>query len=107
VGGVAVTFQTQIAADMAVFFNTDEFAEAATYGTTEITVVEAEVGERDTGVPGFTVPLYAIFVKASDVARPKAGDAVTFRGVSCTVAPYPTSEGGIWRVELLKETVQA
>jgi hypothetical protein len=102
-----MTFATQIAADMAVFFNADEFAEAATYGTIEITVVEAEVGERDTGAPGFTVPLYAIFLKAADVARPKAGDAVTFRGVSCTVAPYPTSEGGIWRVELLKETVQA
>lgn len=101
------TFTDQIAADMAVFFNADEFAEAATYQGSEILVVEAEVGERDTGVPGFTVPLYAIFVKASDVARPKAGDAVTFRGVSCTVAPYPKSEGGIWRVELLKETVQA
>lgn len=101
------TFAAQIAADMAVFFNDDEFAEAATYKGTEILVVEAEVGERDTGLPGFTAPLFAVFVKASDVARPKAGDAVTFRGVTCTVAPFPTSEGGIWRVELMQQTVQA
>lgn len=101
------TFTDQIADDFAVFFNADEFAEAATYQGADVLVVEAEVGERDTGSPGFTVPLFAVFVKATDVARPKAGDAVTFRGVSCTVAPFPQSEGGLWRVELLKETVQA
>ncbi len=101
------TFREQMDSDMAVFFNPDEFGEAATYNGKAITVVEAEAGERTTGTPGFVTPMFSVYVQASDVARPKAGDSVTFRGVSCRVAPYPQSEGGVWLLELVQETVQA
>jgi hypothetical protein len=102
-----MTFATQIAADMAVIFNTDEFGETATYAGVEITVVEAETAERNTGLPGFVVPLFSIYVKASDVERPKAGDAVTFRGVTCRVGQFPISDGGVWLVDLERMAVQA
>ena len=102
-----MTFKEQLATDMDVFFNPDEFGEAAVYNGVDITVVEADASERSSGIPGFVTPVFAVYVKASDVARPKAGDAVTFRGVSCRVASYPQSEGGMWLVELIQETVQA
>lgn len=101
------TLKEQLNADMAVFFDTDEFGEAATYAGTDIVVVGAETSERQTGAPGFITPLFSVYIKASDVARPKAGDAVTFRGVTCRVAPYPVSDGGMWRVDLVQNTVQA
>lgn len=102
-----MTFKTQTEGEISVFFNTDELAEIATYEGVEINVVESEVSERNTGVPGFTIPVYSVFVQESDVSHPKAGDAVTFRGVSCTVGPYPQSESGIWLIDLFKDTIQA
>ena len=100
------TFKEQLVIDEPVFFNTDEFAEAATYKGAEIKVVEAEVSEQSSGSPGFVVPLFSVYLSARDVARPKAGDAVVFRGVTCKVSAYPVSAGGVWKVDLIKETVQ-
>jgi hypothetical protein len=103
-----MTLAEQMAADITTVFNTEEFGEAAVYNGTPIVVVEAEAAERNSGTPGFAVPLFAIYVKASDVPRPVGGDVVTFRGFRCTATQFPTSEGGgIWRVELLKDTIQA
>ena len=101
-----MTFKTQITTDTPLFFNEDEFAESAIYAGTAITVVEADTGERQTGQPGFITPMFTIYLKASDVARPKAGDAVIFRGMSCRVGPWPISEGGVWKVDLIQHTVQ-
>ena len=101
-----MTFAEQTASDLGVFFNDDEFAESAIYAGTAITVVEADTGERQTGQPGFITPMFTIYLKASDVARPKAGDAVIFRGMSCRVGPWPVSEGGVWKVDLIQHTGQ-
>jgi hypothetical protein len=101
-----MTLKEQMAADLPLFFNTDEFAESAVYKGVAIDVVEDETGERSTGSPGFVVPLFTILVKASDVSRPKAGDSVTFRGVSCKAGPFPRSQGGVWVVDLVQDTVQ-
>ena len=95
-----MTLKDQIALDAAVFYNDDEFSEPAVYNGTPIAVVEAETGERVSGEPGFVAPLFAVLVKASDVARPKGGDTVVFRGVTCTAAQHPTAQGEDWRVEL-------
>ena len=83
-----------------VFFNTDEHAETATYNGTEITVIESEGGEVNTNIPGFSIPTFVILVKSSDVEKPKAGDSVSFRSGSYRVQPFPTSEGGVWKVGL-------
>lgn len=101
------TFAEQLASDLGIFFNDDEFAESATYNGKVITVVEAAVSERNTGSPGFASPTFGIFVKASDVARPKGGDIVTFRGVSCRVSQFASGDIGVWLVDLMKDTVQA
>jgi hypothetical protein len=101
-----MTFASQIAADLGVFFNTDEFAESATYNGTSILAVEDEVSERNTGQPGFASPLFAVFIKAADVPRPKGGDTVVFRSVRCRVGQFPVAQGALWRIELLQDTVQ-
>lgn len=96
-----MTFKEQIAADLEnIFFNQDEFAESAVYAGVSVPVIETSLAEMNTSVPGFTLPMFSILVSAADVPRPKAGDAVTFRGVSCVVGPYPRSEGGLWQVDL-------
>jgi hypothetical protein len=99
-------FKSTIAADVDIFYNEDEFAESATYNGEEITVVEDEATERNTGSPGFVNPLYRIFVPVSSVARPEYGDVVVFRDVNCLVGAYPVSNGQDWLIELFKETVQ-
>jgi hypothetical protein len=101
-----MTFDDQITADLDVIFNTDEFAETITYNGATISAVEGEVTERNTGKPGFSTTVASIFIQASDVTRPKAGDTVTFRSQRYKVAPFPKSEGGAWFVELIQDTVQ-
>lgn len=93
--------------DLTIFFNTAEFAESATYNGRAITVIETEATERLTGLPGFAIATHALLIRASEVERPKAGDTVIFRGSQFSVGPYPVSESGVWRIDLLKETVQA
>lgn len=100
-----MTLKDQIDLDEPIFYDSEEFAEEAVYNGTPILVVEAETGERVTGEPGFVAPLFTVLVKSSDVTRPKGGDTVVFRGVTCTVGDYPTAEGNDWRVELERLTV--
>lgn len=89
-----------------VFFNNDEFAEAATYAGVTIQVIEAEIGEQNTSLPGFSLPRFSVLVNAADVPQPKSGDQVTFRGVSCVVGPFPRSLGDVWQVDLLTKAMR-
>lgn len=102
-----MTFAEQTASDLGVFFNDDEFAESATYNGEAVKVVEAQTSERVTGDPGFATPQFSIYLKASDVPRPRGGDSVVFRGAACRVMQYSSAQGGVWLVDLIQNTVQA
>lgn len=84
-----------------------EVAETATYNGIEINVVELVTSEHNTNIPGFTIPVYSVLVKSSDVSRPKGGDTVVFRGKRCTVGQFPRSEGDVWQIDLHQDTIQA
>jgi hypothetical protein len=101
-----MTFKTQAIADLSVIFNADEFAETATYKGVDVLVIEAEATGYDTGPPGFITPLYSVYVSDQEVAQPKAGDVVVYRNVRCRVGQFPRSEGGVWLIDLIKDTVQ-
>jgi hypothetical protein len=100
------TLKEQIDADLVHFFNTDEFAELATYKGEEIEVIETSISEQNTSIPGFTLHQFSVLIKAEDVARPKAGDEVTFRGVSCVVGAFSRSEGDVWQVDLFTKAIR-
>lgn len=101
-----MTLKSQIIVDESVFFDADDFAEAAVYNGESILVIETVASEKNTGIPGFTVPMFTVLLSSADVSRPKAGDTVTFRGSTFNVGSFPESEGGMWKVDLLKDTVQ-
>lgn len=88
----------------AVFYNADEFAEAAIYNGASILVVEDGGATRTTQVPGVYVPGMSIRVQAADVPSPKPGDKVVMRGTTWHVSTPPMSEGGEWLLELDRET---
>ena len=99
-----MTFKDSLEADMAVFFNAEEFAETIVYNGVEIVAVvdvggtpaEAEESLRDEAL---------IYVKASDVTAPAYGDAVTARGHEWKVRRVPDAHDGfIWTISVIKNT---
>jgi len=93
--------------DRSDFFDTDEFGETATYAGTSINVVEYSTDERNTaGVPYLSQSIFTIMIDSDDVAYPRPGDVVTFRGFTCKVGDNPRSEGKVWIVDLEKDLIQ-
>jgi hypothetical protein len=78
------TFKEQMAADMAVFFNADEFAEAVTYTSVdygEKTINVVMVDEDESGqVPAAPGDTMIILAKYADIALPQRGDEFTIDG---------------------------
>ena len=95
-----MSFKIMTQDDMDIFFNDEEFADPATYNGAGIMVVEDTVSEMATSVPGIILPSVSVLIKASDVAKPKEGDTVVYKGQTWQVAPYFTKDGEIWRVTL-------
>lgn len=102
-----MTLSEDITADLPIFFGEDEFAETATYDGTEITVVEDGGFQGITGSPGVYVPSLTIHVRESELASPKVGNLVVFRGENYKVAAQPQYDGGIWTLVLDHETSQS
>jgi len=79
-----LTLKTQITADLAVIFNTDEFAENITYtptGGLPATITAIAVREAPGQEPYVRGPGTAecvIWVKAADVSDPQHGDVFNF-----------------------------
>lgn len=103
---VLATPKSTMEADLEVFYNEDEHAEAADYAGNNILVIETG-GDHLSLVPGFDVPVYTIQFRSSEVLNPKAGDEVDFRGGSYRVGPMIRSQKGEWIVDLLKNEIQA
>ena len=71
-----MTLQEQITSDLAVFFDTDEFAETVSYNGSDIPAI-IEYGGPGAGGPAKTA---VIEVKVSDVANPSYRDTVVISG---------------------------
>lgn len=102
-----MTLSDDITDDISTFFDEDEFGESATYDGTEITVVEDGGYQNVTGTPGVYVPALTIHVMESEVATPKVGKPVVFRGENYKVAGNPQYDGGVWTIMLDHETSQS
>ena len=90
--------------DTSVFFNTDEFADSATYNGSGIAVVLCADSDGADSI-GTTAMLY---VKKSDVAAPAYGDTVVLGGNTWRVdqnkdgAGYK-EDGYVWHLPLVRE----
>ena len=98
--------------DLAVFFNTDEFAVAATYNGVAVTVIfddaEGRVPARAPGPAGEVgVQTLALFVRRSEVASPAAEDTVVIAS-GYAAGTYKVRDrgrdidGAVWRLTLRK-----
>jgi len=79
-----MTFSSQLTTDLAVFFNTDEFAETVIYTATggvaaSITAIVTRESEgQDPYVRGIFTATALVLVKKSEVATPRHGDIYAF-----------------------------
>jgi len=91
-----MTLKDQMTADMATFFNANEFAETIVYaGASIVAIVDigaANESGNEFGSDGRS-DRAQIIVKASDVAAPKTGDVVAMRGETWRVAQLVSSDG--------------
>ena len=112
-----MTLREQIADDMPVFFNTDEFAEAATYtpsGGSPASINVILSGEdhdrEDTGTGKKKRRTARLMVKRTDVASPGHGDTVTINSESWAVIDILSQDDytatlHIERVETIERSV--
>ena len=91
-----MTLKDQMTADMATFFNADEFAETIVYaGASIVAIVDIGVSNEsgtEFGSDGRS-DRGQVIVKASDVAAPKTGDVIVMRGETWRVAQLVSSDG--------------
>ena len=79
-----MTLKTQMATDLSVFFNSNEFAESVTYtpsggsGTTITALVFRSEDFQETYVRGPDTARAEIWVKKSQVTNPQFGDVYSF-----------------------------
>lgn len=102
-----MTLKTQMATDLAAFFNSDEFAESVTYAGTAITavVMPGEIMEAGGSMTAErTVKRATLFVKATDVAAPAYRDSVVIDGETWRVIQiHGEDEEGVWELGIEKE----
>ena len=92
-----MTLKTQMATDLAVFMNTDEFADSVTYAGATISAVVIE--EESEMTAERTVKRATLFVKESDVSAPAIYDAVEIDSSMWNVIQVPKkAEAGLWKL---------
>ncbi len=99
-----MTFRDQLSADLDIFFDKDEFAIEATYNGKPINLVPETTMLQSTSLPGVLVPGMTIFIMQDQVATCKQGDKVVAEGVTYYVAGMPMLDGGVWTVQINRET---
>ena len=96
-----MTLKTQIAADLATFFNSDDFAESVVYnGTTVAAVVSyGQLMSADAGAPKAVKTLW---VKGSDIAAPAYRDTVVIGSDTWYVGSEELfrTDGYVWELPL-------
>lgn len=97
-----MTLKDQIAADVAIFFNTDEFAEQVTYNGVSILVVPeiGETNQRGNGIvsDGRSDKAY-FWVEVSEVPNPVAGDTISHLSKTWSVVRVAEGDGGMYKLE--------
>lgn len=98
-----MTLNERMAADVAaVFLNTAEFGDAATYNGVPVTVV-TELGPDRAAGNTFTSDGQAdravFWVRTGDVPDPATGDVIIYAGKSWRVARMLESGGGMHKLE--------
>jgi len=102
-----MTLAAQIIADLSAFFNTNEFAQAVTYGGNSIIAI-FEPDEDPTMTPEHIAKTGTLYVKASDVATPAYRDAVVIGSNTWYVIGIPgDSRGGIWMLRVERDVRKA
>lgn len=99
-----MNLSTQITADDAIFFNTDDFAVAAKYNSADGTIVSASISvildlEADlSGTSYGQANMAVIWLKQADVPRPAVYDTVTIGGTVYTVRQRGSGAHGVVQV---------
>ncbi|MHC1758320.1 MAG: hypothetical protein AB9917_02180 [Negativicutes bacterium] len=103
-----MNFKDQMAADAAVFFNINEFGEAATYNGDPVTVVP-EIGatlQPGTGLDSTGNSDRASFwVLKSEISAPKETDQIVHDGITWTAYKIGETDNVMHRVECSSRVV--
>lgn len=98
-----MSLKDQMASDMAIFFNKDEFGEDITYNGATITGIPEHGTDRDRGVgwdSNAEASIATVMVQASDVNSPLPSDEVVIRGKVWTVSRIIASDENTFTLEL-------
>lgn len=95
-----MSFQSQLAADLGVFWNSAEFAESATYttlaGATSTVEAVLDPGQAlSEGSPGQSA-VGTCFVKSSQVATPVRYETLTMGGTTWRIDDIISGDGYSW-----------
>jgi hypothetical protein len=95
-----MTLASQMTTDLAVFFNTDEHAQAVTYNGASITGIVGH--EKLMAEDGSVKRQKVLWVQASDVAAPAYRDTVVIGSDTWYVGPEDEHEeqGAAWKLPL-------
>lgn len=100
--GDDMSLKDVMAADAAIFFNSNEFAEAATYNGVQIDVVPeigAELQDGNAVEKEGSADRAIFWVKKSDVSSPKAGDVIVFESKTWRVVRLISTDAVMHSVE--------
>lgn len=95
-----MTFKTQLASDLDVFFNSEEFAASGRYNGKDVTVMSDMELLQSTSVPGVLVPSLTVYLRQDEVAVCKPGDKLVMDGKTYYVGSSPMLDGGIWTLQV-------
>lgn len=97
-----MTFATQLATDVAAFFDTTEFATTVTYAGESISAIVSYNDNLDEQ-SGSAVATAILWVKVTDVAAPAYRDAVVIEAVTWYMRKILFGDGHIWQLELERD----
>ncbi len=95
-----MTFKTQLATDLDIFFNQDEFALEGKYNGQDVTVMSDSEFLQSTSVPGVLIPSLTVYLRQDQVASCKPGDKLVLDGKTWYVGPGPMLDAGVWTLQV-------
>jgi len=98
-------FLSQVTSDLAVFFNSEEHAEAVTYAGENITAL-VFYGENLNDLPygtGALVATATLLVQVADVAEPAYRDTVVIGSSPWTVTKIEKGDPYVWEITAEKD----
>ena len=96
------TVKAQAVTDLAIQFDTDQFAEEVTYAEAVIDAI-VSYGKNLDDAGGSPMATGAVIVKVSDVASPSYRDAVLINTVTWYVRRIVYGDGNVWKLEIYRD----